>query len=583
MRTILLLSVSLWAASWLQSSAARAQYHDDFEDEAVGQRPSHWMESVVEENWSAPPPHWRVAEAANHAGPRVLLADEFTGEKKALLHTFGSNVRFEADVNVVRHSPSPKAQLMFLVRHNSDKDRLEITYNFAERQWEIRERTGIVKLRADGKLINNPSRLLATTDTPLPAGWNHLEIQTVQSTLVARLNGAELLTAIKLENLNFGRVGFEVRYADVMFDNVAYSGDGEGRVHDGVKEIGNMHNEIYSEIFKAPDGLLTVKSHQSDWGVLQSADDGETWQFRARIPMAARHLNQVAVLDNKHIVDISTTEAEPGKVVYDTTVSADSGASWSNAARLPREPLPYYMEAGRLQRTPAGRLFFFIDYARKQGSQLYYSDDEGAHWTIGAALTPATLPIFKRIKRFESPHIVSCGDDRLAIFFRSNRDYHYRLTSEDNGVTWTDPYPVFGLRSSLSDASFDYDRNEKAIYAVWLYELRRDPPGCKSEGQWPRERMVLTRSTDCGATWTYLMDLDNWEGNDARFNQMVLRSIGDYIWVSADAHVASAPNTCSGASYTPAVNNQNYDWRRLYRVDKRKLQPLPHMPLLLTR
>jgi hypothetical protein len=345
-----------------------------------------------------------------------------------------------------------------------------------------------------------------------------------------------------------------------------------------------MHHEIYSDIFKTPDGRVIVKSSQGAWGVLQSVNDGETWWFQSGVPMAPLHLNQVAVLDNNHIIDISAKEVQPGMWVYDTSMSADSGNSWLNMSRLPRDPFPAYMEAGRLQRTPAGRLFFFIDYARKQGSQLYYSDDEGAHWTIGPAFTPATLPtIFKKIKRFESPHIVSCGDDRLAIFFRSNRDYHYRLLSDDNGLTWTDPLQVFGLRSSLSDASFEYDRNEKAIYAVWLYELRRDPPGCKSDGQWPRERMVLTRSADCGATWTYLMDLDNWEGNDARFNQMVVRSIGDYIWVSADTHVASAPNTCSGAAYAPAVNKQNYDWRRLYRVDKRKLQPLPHMPLLLTR
>jgi hypothetical protein len=96
--------------------------------------------------------------------------------------------------------------------------------------------------------------------------------------------------------------------------------------------------------------------------------------------------------------------------------------------------------------------------------------------------------------------------------------------------------------------------------------------------------MVLTRSTDCGATWSYLMDLDNWEGNDARWNQMVMRVIGDYIWISADAHVAAAPS-CGGAAYRQHAKdpNKHFDWRRLYRVDKRKLVPLPHMPLLQTR
>lgn len=564
---------------------AAAQYRDDFEDETAGELPSHWMESDEESRWNAAPRHWRVATAPNHQGARVLLANEYDGERKALLHTFGSNVQFEADFLVVRHNTDPKARLSFVVRENSNKDRVEINYDFAARQWEVREWTGVVEARSDGKLAHNPSRLLATTAAALPSGWNHLEIRVVQTNLIARLNGYELLTAIKLEQLGYGRVGFRVRYADVMFDNIEYAGDGEGRVHDGVKEIGGMPHEIYSDVFKTPTGLLTVKSNQGRWGVLQSADDGESWQFRANLELAQRHLNQVLVLDDQHVVDISTNEVKPGNWVYDSRLSTDGGETWSSAVRLPRDPVVSYMEPGRLQLTGAGRLFFVIDNKRGQGSRLYYSDDEGKHWTAGAAFTPGTHPtIFRKIKRFEAPHVVSCGGDRVGVFFRTNRDYHYRAVSEDNGISWSDPGPVFTMRSSLSDAAFAFDPSDASVYAVWLYELRGDPPGCKSQGQWPRERMVLTRSTDCGATWSYLMDLDNWEGNDARFNQMVLRVIDDYLWVSADNHVAAAPNRCGGAAYAPSlVPGKTYDWRRLYRIDKRKLSPLPRMPLLLTR
>jgi hypothetical protein len=590
MRLFLLVSLIVCAAP----AALAAQYHDDFEDERVGERPSHWMESEADENWKAPPPHWRVAvarDATDHAGERVFLADEAQGERKALLHTFGSNVQFEADVFVVKPSDNPKAKLKLLVRHNSDRDRIEVTYHFGEQQWEIREKTGAVKPRRDGKLINNPSRLLASTDKPLPAGWNRIEIVAVQSTVIVKLNGRELMTAVKVEHLNYGKVGVEVQYAEVMFDNFEYSGDGEGRVHDGIKEIGNMHNELYSDIFKMSNGLLTVKSHQGRWGVLQTADDGETWQASHGTPLTKRDLNQVALLDNQHVVDISArrvvaeTKTTKPQYVYERTVSSDNGATWSEPVRLPRAPTHTYMEAGRLQRMPNNRLFFFIDNGRHLGTQLYISDDEGASWTVGAAMTPTTFPdVFKNRRRFEAPHAVQCGDGRIAVFFRTNRDYHYRTISDDQGSTWSDPVPVFTLRSSLSDAGYDYDPTDKSIYAVWNYELRRDPPGCKkTEGQWPRERMVLTRSTDCGATWTYLMDLDNWDGNDGRFNQMVLRVIGDYIWVSADTHTASAPRTCGGAAYATTPMGRNFDFRRLYRIDKRKLQPLPRMPLLLTR
>lgn len=589
MRFVSALALVLTAVILSTLGPAAAQYRDDFEDEREGELPSHWMESEAEERWDAAPRHWRVrrsARATDGAGDQVYFAQEYDGERKALLHTFGSNVQVGLDFRVTRHRDDPQARLSFLLRANSDKDRIELTYDFAARLWEARERTGIVEKNAADKLANNPSRLLATTAAALPQGWNRLEIRLVQTTLIAVLNGQELMTAIKLEHLSYGRVGFEVRYADVMLDNFEYLGDGEGRVHDGIKELGGMHDEIYSDIFKTPQGVITLKSHQRGrWGVLQTRDAGESWQFTPGGRLASRDLNQVLLLDSGQLLDISAKQAKPGAWWYESSLSADGGASWATRVRLPREASPVYMEPGRIQRAETGRIFFTIDNARREGSRLYYSDDGGEHWRAGAEFTPATYPkVFRKIKRFEAPHVVSCGGSRLAMFFRTNRDYHYRTTSEDNGMSWSDPLPAFALRSSLSDASFGFDPDDNAIYAVWLYELRGDPPGCRSEGQWPRERVVLTRSSDCGATWSYLMDLENWEGNDARFNQLVLRIFGDYIWVSLDAHVAAAPNSCGGASYLPAVDpRKHYDWRRLYRVDKRKLMPLPRMPLLLTR
>jgi hypothetical protein len=304
MRAFLLGILAFGLGLWPVQNHAAAQYQDSFEDEKLGDLPSHWMETEPDESWSAPPAHWRVVAAPDRPGGKALLADQSKGVRKALLHTFGSNVQFDADVLLTRQTANPQAKFSFLVRCNSDRDRIEITYNIARHEWEARERTGIRKLRKD-KLINNPSRLLATTEAALPLGWNHLEITVVQTTLIAKLNGHELLTARNLEHLNYGRVGFEVRSAEVMFDDVAYSGDGEGRVHDGVKEIGDMHNEIYSDIFKTSEGILTVKSNQhGNWGVLQSADDGQTWQFRSGIPLTARDLNLVAVF-GKHIVDVS--------------------------------------------------------------------------------------------------------------------------------------------------------------------------------------------------------------------------------------------------------------------------------------
>lgn len=574
---------SLAVLSCLPQLAA-AQYHDDFEDEAVGALPSHFMESDREEHWNAAPRHWRVVNAPERKGSHVLFADQLTGVRKALLHTFGSNVQLEAAFRVVRRSDKPGARITFIVRENSDWDRIELTYGVEAGLWEVRERTGVVKKVVDDRVERNPSRLIAVASTPLGEGWHHIALTLAGDDLVAVLDGQRLLEAKGLELTRYGRVGVEVRQAEVLFDDVKYLGDGEGRVHDGVKEIGGMHDEIYSDIFKTSAGAITVKSNQNgQWGVLQSTDDGETWHHVTGVGLATRDLNQVVVFPNQHILDV-TGRSQGSGYLWEASVSADGGGTWSTGVNLPRDPTPGFCEAARLQQGNAGRVFMVLDNARKQGAQLFYSDDEGAHWTAGQAFTPQTYPeLFRKITRFEAPHVVTCGGGRVATFLRSNRDYHYRSVSEDNGLTWSDPQPVFQLRSSLSDASYALDPKDGSLYAVWLYELKRDAPGCRSEGQWPRERMVLTRSSDCGATWSYLMDLDYWDGNDARWNQMVLRVIGDYLWISADAHVVAA-STCGGDSYSQGPEPfKHFDWRRLYRVDKRKLEPLPHMPLLLTR
>jgi hypothetical protein len=167
----------------------------------------------------------------------------------------------------------------------------------------------------------------------------------------------------------------------------------------------------------------------------------------------------------------------------------------------------------------------------------------------------------------------------LREYKAADRDHHLMSTSTDNGVTWGVPAAVAAMRSSLADLAFATDPADNKIYGVWTYEARHD---CDSASQGPRERMVLTVSSDCGASWQYLMDVDNWEGNNGRFDNIMLRIIDREIWIGTTAELINQnPTICDGFNEPKNVApNPPVQERRLYRLALDKLVPKPMPPLL---
>ena len=565
------------AVCMLYAAGTAAQYSDDFQSERVGLPPSHWMESGYDERWDDAQPHWVVDTEGDN---QFLSAQQLTGERKVLLHTFSSNVVYSGDFRVVQHGNHEESQVTFVVRGNSAEDRVIVAYMFNKGRWELKERNGLVREISTNNVVENPSRLLTTADWQPDDKWHHIEVNTVDDEILVWLDDAPLMSATGLQHLSYGRTGVEVRWAHVHIDNIYLEGDGEGRVHDGVKEIGGMHGELYTDMFKRADGVLTIRSDQNGNGVLESADDGDTFRFVREQELVRRELKNTIVLPNGNILDVSFENAG----YFDAAVSTDNGKTWQEPVRLPDDPRnsddmkTTYAESGRLHRVDNGRIFFVVPYGRSQGERVYYSDDDGASWTPGALL-PVKQP--DGVARFEAAHVIGCGGSRVAAFLRANDGYNYRIVSNDNGMSWGDNQRMEALKTTLADSAFDQDPETGLIYAVWTYERRLDAdvPDCNTQGQWPRERLALASSDDCGATWTYLMDVDFWQGNDARFNQMNLRVIDDYIWISVHNHVVSS-EMCGGEAYT--VGGPDYDWRRLLRIEKDKLVPA-RMPPLLTR
>lgn len=156
------------------------------------------------------------------------------------MHTFGSNGFFEVDFKINSYNDLTNGLVSFIVRSNSAEDRVVAVYQFSDRKWYLKERNGAYKQSGDKVSVPNPSVTKGVSAAINYSGWNRVRLESNGSTVSLYVNGTPLLSANSFEHLNYGRVGMEVRYADVYFDNVVFRGDGEGRVHDGVKEVGGM-------------------------------------------------------------------------------------------------------------------------------------------------------------------------------------------------------------------------------------------------------------------------------------------------------------------------------------------------------
>lgn len=112
-----------------EASITETTYADNFEDEAVGESPSHWQENyqatTVVDNW-------KVYEKN---GSNVYGTNVTSGLTETWLHVFEKNPEFEARFMV--ESVGENSEIGFITRRSPDTAFVNIGYDFEESKWYI--------------------------------------------------------------------------------------------------------------------------------------------------------------------------------------------------------------------------------------------------------------------------------------------------------------------------------------------------------------------------------------------------------------------------------------------------------------
>jgi sialidase-1 len=192
--------------------------------------------------------------------------------------------------------------------------------------------------------------------------------------------------------------------------------------------------------------------------------------------------------------DILAGGSHGGQTIW-AMKSDDDGITWSMPVEITKSVKRpdwtwYATGPGIGIQTATGRIVIPANHAETDGtyrSHLFFSDDGGAHWSLGAASDPGT----------NESQVVELADGRLLLTMRNHppKAENFRLvaTSKDGGVSLSTATPDRALIEPPAQASLVRLSTEKDGGRNRL--LFANPASTK------RERMTIRLSDDEGTTW----------------------------------------------------------------------------------
>lgn len=183
--------------------------------------------------------------------------------------------------------------------------------------------------------------------------------------------------------------------------------------------------------------------------------------------------------------------------------STDGGVTWG-AATLILSGTAYFGQLNATARVYSGRIMYPVwwanDYAAYQAGTedlkvfVYYSDDNGSTWNRSADLSISGVNLTEA-------SLCQMGDGRLIMSIRCNQGSQYFSYSSDNGSTWSTP-AASTLISPDAPALLFWGNG--ALHAIHNYQ---SAVVFRNRGY--RTPLVISRSTDYGATWNKLLDVES--------------------------------------------------------------------------
>ena len=544
-------------------------YADNFEDEPVGESPSHWLENyqatTVVDNW-------KVYE---ENGSNVYGTEGISGLTETWLHVFEKNPEFEAKFMV--ESADENSEVGFITRRSPDTAFVNIGYDFNESKWYISSQES----EAGGCEF-----FWAENTSELAVGeWYTARIEASGECVTLYINGDEAVTSDSVKHTGFGRVGFFTNNASMYVDDVDCTFKHGDIPQDGlisyVIEPDTYSN--YMEIESTDDGQTligvgTTKKLSTDAGITWTdVTSDATWSGlkTGNYPtlLELHDGTYIQILQNENFAvqaskDMKSWEAV-GQIVSDEEISDSEGRKVAilhvnSATEIELEDGSY-----RIFCPVAFRKYNTSGSIAGHYTKIYYSDDAGATWSCSNTTTKDLLPGYtdSDSTTWSESKIIKCSDGTLRMYYSRNYLGCMQYTvSEDNGVTWEGMYQIPELQCAMTSFAIIEDPTVRGTYYMLWINGAADYLG----SMLPRVRPCLLRSTD-GMNWEFLMNCEYMPEIRSTTNGEALYQILDpSLYVTEDYVYV----TFGRSEREYAENNANsHQAQRCYylRVEKEKL------------
>ncbi|WP_168120903.1 sialidase family protein [Paenibacillus sp. HB172176] len=531
-----------------------AEYDDTFEDETVGESPSHWIEPPATDQW--------IVKDENDA--KVYGNTTASGYSYTWLHGFEMNPTISA--KILAKDFGSGSNFGLLARYVIGGAYLKAGYDVDASKWYVEYSRG----------ADYETKRFYSATYPFTANeYYDMELTLLDHSAELSVDGN---TVLSLENEIdgdgdwYGRSGLYADNAIMLVDEIEMALPGGGEVTDGVIEYTVDENTFttYGDIEQSGSTLILAAGNS---GQYTSIDDGETWQIS----------NEYSDLDNtgSYRVIIQLQNGTYLQVGNDFIAKASSDLkTWTNRGQVVDEE-DMWTSAGKLIPIvhvngisevelpdgtmrillPVGFRNFISPTTSVTGSGytvVYYSDDEGNTWTASQTSTKDLIAgdynvATDKFMQMEGK-IVSCSDGSLRLYFSklNSEGYMGYTESTDYGVTWSGLHTISYLPTVASSFNvYEDPSNPGTWYMVWI----NNTPESRGAGV-PRTRLSMAKSTN-GKDWELVLDVDrnistggvtqdgSGGGHAHQIYQILDASIfinEDYIYVMYGRSVQYAPN-----------------------------------------